>query len=212
MTKNITKRQRGIWRGQLIIPAAVLLLALNAYCLPLCSKEGAKRGYACMQLDPSPTPVPTPSADSNASWITNQGGGEKACDNTDIPANVETQVSSDNAGAVDDTRPWNYMVSGYLRLRNLSNDTPAVVSVRPYIGPGEWSPAAGPVNVEPGDSDVYVIPPTQTEGAAYPVITADFRARVWLIDPDTYVGFWVTVLSNQPITCIYTNYDTTEHD
>lgn len=200
MTINKIKSIAGVIAG-----VSILSLAPHVYALPKCDAKAIKKGYACEDMIPTPVPTPIPSAvptpDYNDSWVTNQGGGEKACDTTSIPAGVETQVSSDNAGAVDNTRLWNYLVSGYIQL---IGPIGTQVTLTLYAGSGSWSPDTGPVNLETFPLGTYTL---TSETQSFP-----FQVRQWLINSNDYVGFWLTIMTDQPVECAYTNYDTTEHD
>jgi len=202
MTASVKINRRNFFAVPVIAAATVAFAASAARALPRCDTQGARRGYVCQQ-PATPTPAPTPIDDPSESWVTNQGGGEKACDTTRVPAAVETQVSSDNAGPIEADRLWSYLISGYLRLYN-PNDFPVRIEMTPYTGGGEWTPENGPVGVFTGTVDTYEI-------AAGQETNVPFRTRDWLVG-DHFDGFWITIISDAPVVCEYTNYDTTEHD
>jgi hypothetical protein len=152
---------------------------------------------------PTPTAASTPGqycgaagcVSGSETWTENQGGGAKPCDTTTLQPGFENQVSSDNAGGYSPL-PWNYLVNGYLDLRN-PNTTPVDFTITGYIGQG-----AGDA---PYSSPTYTLQPGETRQVA-------FRTRAWLVPGNEYLGFWIMATPVQgPLDCLDTNYDTEEH-
>lgn len=143
------------------------------------------------------------------SWVTNQGGNSgKVCDMASIPANVMTQVSSDNAGNNGNAGVWQAGGSGFVTLVN-SGLKPALCTADFFYGD---QTTAG------SDLGNYAHVTVITWKRIAPGTGEQINWQLMNLDPlnpaqdGDYMADFLFITCSQPVTCMTNGYQTVEHN
>lgn len=144
------------------------------------------------------------------SVVTNQGGNSgKPCDTAAIPANVMTQVSSDNAGPENGiTGPWQQVATGFVTLQD-SRSGAAFFTVDLYYGD---QTVCGPnlscyFHVTLGQY-LHVMAGTSLQ---VPWVVSD-TVPLNTTNQGDYMAYFLYVTSSIPLSCTDNSYFTEEHN
>lgn len=157
--------------------------------------------------DREATIVPMEQQVKSESWITHQGGNTgKPCDTPEIPANVMTQVSSDNAFNNGNGGGWQQSGGGFVSLVNNGN-APAACTADFFYGD---QTALGP------DLNLYY----HTNPVQWKKIGGSSGDQInWKLfnlaplqgnTENDAMAYFLFVTCSRPVSCTYNGYDTTE--
>ena len=142
------------------------------------------------------------------SWITNQGGSSgKACDSgPTIPANVMTQVSSDNDTSNGNPGTWQSNGNGFVTLLNMGTKA-ALCTADEFYGDQTQEGAVL--------TNYYHIMPVQWKN----ILPLTGEQIGWhLLDTiplladhtNDAMAYWIYITCSQPVSCTLNGYDTAE--